>query len=244
MNLVIDMGNTSCKMALFLDGEMIKYRTCRIPDKTHIEKFCAGHDITAGIWSSVAKVPLSLCRFLGEEMGFIRLDENTSLPLKNAYQTPATLGKDRLACAVAANAIFPGKNVLVIDAGTCIKYDFVTAKSVYLGGAISPGLRMRLKAMHTFTAKLPLIRFAAEGPLVGRNTRESMLSGALNGALAEIEGMISRYRKEYGSLNVILTGGDMPFFEKRLKSRIFAAPHLVMQGLNIILEYHAKKKRH
>ncbi|HRF77340.1 MAG TPA: type III pantothenate kinase, partial [Chitinophagales bacterium] len=172
----------------------------------------------------------------------LKFSQNTELPIVNDYATPATLGKDRLAAAVGSSAAFPGKNVLSIDAGTCIKYDFVRADNRYLGGGIAPGLVMRLKAMHNFTARLPLISLTPQmlvqqTLLTGDSTTDSMLSGAINGALWEVEGAIAAYNAIYDDLHVIITGGDASFFELHVKSRIFARPNLVLEGLNTILKY-------
>ncbi|MFH1937467.1 MAG: type III pantothenate kinase, partial [Bacteroidota bacterium] len=148
-----------------------------------------------------------------------------------------TLGRDRLACAVAASRLFQGVPSLVINAGTCITYDLVTAQNEYLGGAIAPGLQMRLRAMHTFTRKLPLLELQEPGNLTGLDTRESMLSGAVYGVVAEVTGIIEQYRKSYPDLQVILSGGDMEYLDKLLKIRIFALSNIVMVGLKHILEY-------
>lgn len=171
----------------------------------------------------------------------MELNEKTKLPLKNRYKTPGTLGKDRLATAVGANYLFPSRNVLAIDAGTCIKYDFVNSKNEYLGGAISPGLDMRFKALHHFTAHLPQLKKmkTANVNLIGRTTRDSILSGVQNGAIAEISGMIKCYQDKYENVHVILTGGDSVFIRTLVseKNRIFAAPDLTLLGLNVILNY-------
>jgi type III pantothenate kinase len=243
MNLILDLGNTSKRLALFKGDELIKTRSFKQISEGGIRRFCSGFDIQSAILSSVADEKKSPKSFLKENFRFFELNENTLLPITNLYKTPATLGNDRLACAVAANGIFPGKPVLVIDAGTCIKYDLVTAKGEYMGGAISPGLKMRLKAMHTFTARLPFVYMKDPVELVGRNTENSILSGALNGAVAEINEIIQQYQANNKGLKVILTGGDLGFFENKIKSRIFAVPHLVLQGLNLILNHNVDKKK-
>jgi type III pantothenate kinase len=243
MNLILDFGNTSKKLALFKDGELQKARFFAQVSEGGIHRFCSGHDIKAAILSTVVSEKESLKNFLKENFRFYELNEYTALPIKNLYKTPATLGNDRLACAVAAASMFPGEPVLVIDAGTCIKYDFVTSKGEYFGGAISPGLKMRLKALHFFTARLPLVEMKESVDLIGRNTENSIQSGALNGALAEVNDIILQYKKNNKGLKVILTGGDLAFFENTIKSRIFAVPHLVLQGLNLILNHNVNKKK-
>jgi type III pantothenate kinase len=172
----------------------------------------------------------------------IALNRNLSLPIQNHYQTPDTLGMDRLAGACGAHALFPTQNCLVIDAGTCVTFDFVDGSGVYYGGGISPGLHMRFKAMHTFTAKLPLISPKAGVPLIGASTEASMQSGVVNGMIAEMEGIIARYAGKYAELRVILCGGDAGFFENQLKASIFASPELVLIGLNSILIHNVNQK--
>lgn len=169
----------------------------------------------------------------------IQLATTTPLPITKNYDTPQTLGADRVAAAVGADFLFPDDNCLVIDMGTCITYDWVSAEAVFEGGIISPGFRMRFKAMNTFTKRLPLIENDNTEfvPLVGKSTITAMQSGVVNGLLAEIEGIIDRYVQEKGECKVLLCGGDAPFFEKRLKNHIFAQPNLVLIGLNRILKY-------
>ena len=174
---------------------------------------------------------------LARSKKFLPLTFQTPTPFKNLYQTPSTLGKDRIAAVAGAFSLYPNRNVLVIDAGTCITYDFLTDKGEYLGGGISPGIRMRFKAMHTFTGKLPLIEPDEYDGLIGRSTRESMLSGVYNGVISELNGLISLYQEQFGDIMVIITGGDHEFLHNKLKISIFAAPDLVLLGLNEIFDY-------
>jgi type III pantothenate kinase len=160
----------------------------------------------------------------------------------NKYDSPETLGKDRLAAAVAGNHLFPNQNVLVIDAGTCIKYDFINAQAEYLGGAISPGLQMRFNALHIFTEKLPLIELTVFKTLIGKNTTDSLLSGVINGTLSEIDGIIDQYREIYPEIQIVLSGGDAEYLVGKLKKGIFAVSNIVLQGLKIILDYNDKQK--
>ena len=162
---------------------------------------------------------------------------STPIPIENLYLTKDTLGVDRLANAVAANSIFPQRNVLVVDCGTCVKYDFVNHKNQYLGGSISPGLQMRFKALNQFTGKLPLLKPEAHPSLIGDSTETAITSGVINGLVAEIKGVIKSYTSIYENLTVILTGGDASFFDKELKSNIFVEPNLTLIGLNEILRY-------
>jgi type III pantothenate kinase len=165
------------------------------------------------------------------------LDHQLPVPLLNEYETPQTLGKDRLAAVAGASATHPDKDCLVIDMGTCITYDCIRADRHYLGGSISPGLRMRFKALHTFTARLPLLEPAADARLIGKNTHDAILSGVINGIVAEIEGIISKYQTIFPKIDVIFCGGDANFFESKIKQRIFVIPELVLIGLNRILEH-------
>ena len=172
---------------------------------------------------------------------FVKLDHTTPLPLINCYETPETLGRDRLAAAVGAGTLHPQQNVLVIDCGTCIKYDMVTSAGEYLGGAISPGLEMRFNALHTFTDQLPLVTNPGAQPsLIGATTHDSITSGVINGTQAEVRATIDQYNSAYNDLTVLFTGGDatavMPA-ELSGKKRIFADQYLVLKGLNAILQH-------
>lgn len=169
----------------------------------------------------------------------MELTPATPLPIINLYRSPETLGSDRIANACGAATLFPAQNVLVVDAGTCLKFDVVTAQGEYPGGSISPGLKMRFEALHRGTGRLPLLRPAESAPLTGYDTVTSMQAGILNGMCAEMEGIIADYRQRYPGIKVLLTGGDAPFFLNHLKTSIFAAPSITLQGLNAILLHNA-----
>lgn len=242
MNLILDLGNTFHKCAIFDNESLLKVESYEQLQPEHIDQLADEYHIEAAIISTVDHYDEKLESTLEHYFKLLKLSSSTPLPIINAYSTPATLGKDRIAAAVGASAAFPGQNVLSIDAGTCIKYDMVDNQNRYLGGAIAPGLTMRLKAMHNFTARLPLITLTANSPmpqppLTGDSTVDSMLSGALNGAIWEVEGAIAAYQKIYPDLVVLISGGDASFFELHVKSRIFARPNLVLEGLNTILNY-------
>jgi type III pantothenate kinase len=242
MNLIIDIGNTHNKFALFEGGEMIESWQQSFSDpKELFYKIQSLTQVRHSIICTVREPAKLLPRAIKKKFPVLWLDSATPLPIKNKYQTPATLGNDRLANAAGASVIFPEKNVLVIDMGTCVKYDFIDNKKNYHGGAISPGLEMRFKALNHFTAKLPLIEPSKKFSLTGKNTKDSILSGVENGIIFEINGMIEQYKKEHDELKVILTGGDSAFFADLLKSSIFAAPDLTLQGLNEILNYNVRK---
>ncbi len=173
---------------------------------------------------------------------FLALSHTTPLPLENLYKTPETLGKDRIAAIVATSINYKGENVLVIDMGTCVTYDFLNANNQYLGGAISPGFEMRFKALNTFTGKLPKVEYKQDTPeLIGNSTKNSILSGVFNGLKHEIQETINQYNLQYNNLKVVLTGGDIKLFDLEPKNRIFADKFLVLKGLNEILNYNAEK---
>jgi type III pantothenate kinase len=241
MNLIIDAGNTRVKMAVFQQGEMLRQTRLDTLSKAAIQEFIQGFEVNAVIFSSVAVEEPLINTFLNEFECFVKLNHETPLSIKNLYSSPETLGTDRIACAVGAHALFPKSAVLSVDAGTCIKFDMVNEKGEYLGGSISPGLQMRISSLHNFTARLPLLPLSMPEHFIGSTTEESILSGVVRGAIAEVDGLIDLYRASFNNLKVVLSGGDMAYFEKSLKNRIFAAPNLLMQGLNQILDEHAKK---
>ena len=242
MNLIIDLGNTFAKI-YGMEGESIMLEN-KFP--AHDLDTLAAYAQTlqkpgAAIISSVVDHPKQFEEKIAALCRTVVLDHHTALPVVNKYGTPQTLGKDRLASVVGASLGFKGENVLVIDAGTCIKYDMLTASGEYLGGGISPGIEMRFKALNTFTDKLPLLSQANSVPLIGTSTEGSILSGVQNGAMEEVKGIIARYQMEFSELKVVFTGGDMNFFIPLVsgKNAIFADPWLVLKGLNAILEHNA-----
>jgi type III pantothenate kinase len=173
----------------------------------------------------------------------IELDHSTPIPLENSYRTPETLGYDRIAAAVGAYTIYPGKNVLVIDAGTAITYDIVTSEGTFVGGNISPGLDIRFKSLNKYTNRLPQLERPGEKPgLLGSSTSEAIQSGIVNGLLFEVDGFIEAFKGKYAKLQVVLTGGDAKYFEGKLKSSIFVDLNLNLIGLNRILEHNAAQK--
>ena len=244
MNLILDFGNTNKKLAVFSKGRLLKLEQ-HLSIRTGIvrEVMRRYPGIHHCILASVVNYPVSLRNFLAENFRFFEMDEKTKLPVINKYSTKKTLGKDRIAAAVAGSNLFPGRDVLVVNAGSCITYDFVNSHQEYLGGAISPGLNMRLRALHTFTDKLPLVNLKRYRGLIGNSTGASIKSGVINGATAEIEGVAQRYAKEFPGITVILSGGDLKYFDKRLKISIFAIPNIVIHGLSQILEFNVKKAK-
>ncbi|MBN1651984.1 MAG: type III pantothenate kinase [Bacteroidales bacterium] len=242
LRLILDFGNTLFKAAVFDQQKLIhKF----FGDQLQVEDLVRVKNdfpkLNKVIYSSVIDLDSKLKDFLYNEFNTIELTHKTQLPIQNKYQTPETLGKDRLAAAVGAAQLYPDKNLLIIDAGSSITYEIVTG-NVYLGGAISPGIAMRFKALHQFTGKLPLVNAPSKQvEFLGVNTEEAILSGVMHGIFMEVDGIISHYKKIYPDLFVIITGGDLKHFDKNLKNNIFAAENLVLQGLNFILEYNDNK---
>jgi type III pantothenate kinase len=238
MNLIIDIGNTLTKLAIFHGDEMVAFTSFAGIEVQQLVKFCASNaPIEKAILSTVRDYPDEMGRFLGGHYATVFFDHHTPVPVTNKYGTPETLGKDRLAGVIGARRLMPSSPLLVIDAGTALTYDLITSSGEYLGGAISPGITMRYKALHTFTGRLPLLDHYGDALLTGDTTATSIHSGVLNGAVAEMEGIIRNYQTVYPDLKIILTGGDHNYFDKRLKIKTFAAPNLVLEGLNLILNF-------
>ncbi len=246
MKLVLDFGNTLKKFALFDGNGLVKLESLSSGEEDLEEftrDFLRNFSISkprSVILSSVVNYPEGFDRYLASNFSLLKFNHHTPLPFKMGYQSPETLGRDRMAVAAAASTLFRGKNVLAIVAGSCLTYDFVDKDSVYHGGAISPGMQIRFKALHNFTDQLPLLEGRKVVDLIGTSTEESILSGVMNGMRAEIDATIGRYDAIYENLTVILSGGDLIYFDKSLKNNIFAIPNLVLTGLNIILDFNEK----
>lgn len=237
MNLIIDIGNTRVKAALFKENQLFELRIFDSVSELLSDLSFIKQAQNAIIGSVVEDLTL-FNSALNSVIPTLTFTHQTKIPLLNLYHSASTLGSDRLAAAVGANMLYPSKDVLVIDAGTCIKYNFINSKNEYLGGAISPGLKMRFKSLEHFTSKLPLIELDENfDELIGRNTQNSILSGVLNGSIAEIDGLINDYVIQFPEIICILTGGDTEFLAKRLKNSIFTHQNLVLKGLNDILNY-------
>lgn len=243
VNLTIDIGNTRTKLGLFDREDLVEKQYLDGTALPEIIRYATNHRVRNVILSTVGShIDASWEAELNRNFFYLQLNHQTPLPIKNAYGTPETLGKDRLAAIVGAWQLYPGENCLVIDAGTCITYDLLQAGGTYLGGNISPGLNMRFRAMHEFTARLPLVQREVEiDNAIGQSTLTAMRNGGQLGMSLEIEGFIRLFREQFGSLQVILTGGDAEFFAKVLKSKIFVNPDLVLRGLNKILTYNAEQ---
>ena len=235
MNLVIDSGNSAAKVGIFDHHALIEKRVFIALEE--LKNFMEQNYFGNLIISSVKADPNLIASWASKPDKTFILKKDLSLPVRNLYGTPDTLGMDRLAAVCGGHELFPSNNCLVIDAGTCITFDFLDRDGNYHGGSISPGLSMRFRAVHTFTAKLPLVSAKPGVKLIGDSTEAAIQSGVVNGMLAEIEGIIRRYREKFSDLKVILCGGDAGFFENQLKASIFASPELVLIGLNSILTY-------
>ena len=241
MNLCIDIGNSRTKLALF-EGDTLVLR--QLWEEWSIEdllQLLTNHKVQNVILCSVGRrlEPAELKR-VESQCRLIQLEADTPLPIRNAYKTPQTLGKDRLAAVVGAFALFPGENCLVVDAGSCITYEFLSAAGVYLGGNIAPGLKMRLRAMHEFTARLPTVELNKLQEWIGDSTPNAMNNGALLGTALEIEGYSQKWATAEGSSKTILTGGDAALLQQTLSISAIHEPDLVFIGLNKILKHNVE----
>jgi type III pantothenate kinase len=241
LNLIIDIGNTRTKLGIFGKEKLIRKA---ILEKSwgvkELQTSIAKRKIENVAVSTVAGLSEKTESFLKKYNFYLKLSASTPLPIKNTYETPETLGNDRLAVVIGAQYSYPEKGCLVIDAGTCITYDFISSKGVYHGGNITPGINMRLKAMHSFTANLPLVKRKKLLSPIGKDTNSSLLTGGQLGAILEMEGFINLYKAKFGLLNVILTGGDAEYFANKMKTKIFVNSNLVLIGLNQILKYNVQ----
>ena len=237
MNISIDLGNTTAKMGLFV-GEELQEVWERL-SITQLTRLVVEKEPGAVMLSSVSEDPNTIRAALPSHIPLQVLDHHTSIPVEMAYSTPHTLGMDRLAAVIGACAQYPEQHILVIDAGTCITYDFLEAGKRYLGGAIAPGLHLKFKSLHNFTANLPLLDDRSATDLIGDSTENAIKSGVINGTVAEIREIIRMYSDKFGHLQIILCGGDAQFLQTGLDRDVEVQPHLVLKGLNRILLYNA-----
>ena len=241
MSLMIDIGNTNTKYAYFVGDSIKEKGVCRPEDLSKI--ICDYSEKGKNIMlSSVKPIPdILLSKQINKRGELIVLSSELEMPFKTQYQTPKTLGADRLALVAGAVFVFSNKPVLIIDVGTCITVDFVDDKKKHLGGSISPGLQMRLKALSDQTSALPSVMLSEPQDLIGDSTEESILSGVVNGALKELDGTIDAYKKRYPDIKVVITGGDLGFFDKKLKNSIFADEDILLKGMYFIQKQYANK---
>lgn len=238
VNLIIDIGNTVAKVALFEGATMVNVVYDSNESLDCLEHICTEYPIDRGIVATVINLNERVSRQISKlSIPLLWLDKDTPLPVINLYETPETLGYDRMAAVVAANEQFPGRDILVIDAGTCITYEFIDSQGQYHGGNISPGLQMRFKALHQFTGRLPLVAPQGCTLALGKDTETAMRAGVWKGIEYEISGYITAMKHKYPEVLVFLTGGDDFSFDTNVKSVIFADRFLVLKGLNRILNY-------
>lgn len=243
-HLILDIGNTRTKVAVFADGKMQTLTTCQRIDRDEITTLCRQHGVTRAIASVVGEAPDFELLLPADVMShFHRFSVHSRMPVSIDYDTPQTLGVDRLAAVVGAHTMAEGTPLLVIDAGTCITIDLLDDANCYQGGAILPGLQMKYNALNHFTASLPLVELAPDernghrtAPLTGKSTRESILAGVGRATVYEIQGFIEEYKKRYPDIKLFLTGGDADFFVNQLFFPTFAVPNLVLIGLDKLLE--------
>lgn len=238
MNLILDIGNTRTKAALFEKNVLVDEQTMPQLTEAYVDTLCRHFPIERAIASVVGTMPSFETIFPSRLLPQLHLlSAQSRLPIQIDYRTPDTLGPDRLASVVGAMTLYPGTPLLVIDAGTCITIDYLDSDHVYQGGAILPGLNIKFKALNTFTEKLPLLNTECltTHPLTGKTTTESMISGVYNATIYELNGFVQNYRQQIPSLTVIITGGDCHLFHQRLSTTTFAEPTLSLVGLNEIL---------
>ena len=238
MILLLDFGNTRVKAAVKEDGGLRHIYSGPVILQ-NLTDAVAGLDIDGGMWCSVHPLDPSVMEWV-QGLGLTALTPSTPIPLGNAYSTPQTLGMDRIAAAVGAWSMKPGHDILVVDSGTAITYDFISAQGVYLGGNIAPGISLRLKALHEHTGALPLVDAMGELLEFGHDTETAIRSGVINGIRHELDGYIAELRSKNALLLVFLTGGDAEYFDIKAKSTTFAVPDLVLRGLSRITEYNEK----
>jgi type III pantothenate kinase len=237
ITLCFDFGNTRLKCAVFSAGKFNEEILLDNDNEETIESIIQKYKPEKSILSSVINHNPAMENLLQHSTHFHKLNHLSKIPVTTPVGKPDTIGADRLALVVAAVSIFPEKNNLVIGLGSAITYNFVNKKHEFLGGGISPGMEMRFKALHTFTAKLPLVKPEWNFPLVGYDTKTNILSGVIIGMAKEIDGTVDAYLEKYNNFNVLLSGGDIHYFADRLKNKIFADPYLIYKGLYAISEF-------
>ena len=245
MNLLIDVGNTQVKLAIAHSGEILRLPTVNSSKAGPLREILKTQSkinncilVQSGLFPSGWEEEL-----YNYFPGLLELKPTTPLPLEIIYKTKESLGMDRIASAVGANYLFPGKNILVIDGGTAITVNLISKDAKFLGGNIIPGMSIRFKALHEYTKSLPLVKETNDFEILGNSTETAIRSGVLNGIIFELEGYINELKNKYPGLTVVMTGGDAEFFAKHLKSNIFVDLNLIFAGLNRILEYNADQDK-
>ncbi len=231
-----DFGNTRRKLAIFESGQLKSIEILSDDSRSTIEQLIEVHKPQKSILSSVIDHNPELESVLERFTRFHKLNYETKLPFTSPVGKPETIGADRLALIAGAVHQFPKQHNLVIALGSCITYNFCNKYHEFLGGSISPGLEMRLKALNYYTAKLPLVKANSNTPLIGYDTATNILSGVIYGMAYEIDGFVDDYNQKFSNFNVLLTGGDIVFLASHLKNKIFADPDLIFKGLYAISE--------
>jgi type III pantothenate kinase len=239
MILTTDVGNTRIKSAVFEQNTLVEMFIFSSTDfQKNIENILKKYsNIQNMIISSVGKIAESDFLELKKLTNIIFINHDFQFPFENLYSTPKTLGIDRMVLAAGAALTYSNKNILVIDAGTCVTYDYINEQNQYLGGAISPGLRLRYESLNNYTAKLPLLTLEKPDNFIGNSTSKSIHSGVVNGLLHEINGFVNQFEANNSNFIIILTGGDADFLAKRLKNTIFANSNFLLESLNLIYQY-------
>lgn len=243
MLLAIDVGNSRVKVAVFEHNNQIELfifesENSEKNSEKNFKKILKKYPKTQkAVLSSVGKLDSATEKMIHSTLKIEIISHKSTFPFTNSYATPTTLGIDRMVLAAGAVLSYPKQNRLVIDAGTCITYDFIDANDHYLGGAISPGLKIRYKSLNNYTEKLPLLEKKEVENFIGNSTENSIHSGIINGICHEIDGFITQYMDKYQDLTIILTGGDTDFLAKRLKNTIFANSNFLVESLNLLSTY-------
>jgi type III pantothenate kinase len=240
LNLALDIGNSFLKAGIFKNNNLINYYEFNREYYSNIKSILDKTPITHSIASNVSESNNKLIELLSNKTNLIKFNSSLKVPFKNCYQTKNTLGKDRIALVSNASKEYPKENVLLIDLGSCITFDFLNSKNEYLGGSISPGLSMRYKSLNSYTANLPLINPKEIDYFIGRNTEDSIHSGIINGIVGELNSAIDKYKSQFKEIRIILTGGDSKFLFNRIKNSIFANSNFLILGLNFLIELNKK----
>ena len=246
MNLIIDQGNTSVKVALFENDKICEVKSFDNSELEAFKSYICEVSYRKAIYSSVSLQNEEIKRVISEKVSdFITLTHHTKLPISIEYATPQTLGVDRIAGAVGAREVNPSTSSLIIDAGTAITYDYINSEGVYKGGNIAPGISMRFKALNNYTKSLPLVEVSMQYPQLGNDTKSAILSGVMSGVVYECEGYIAEISKKEPNIQIIITGGDHKLLYNQLKNSTFVnliqEEYLVLKGLNAILRYNVKE---
>ena len=241
MNIVLDIGNTILKVGLFKNNVQINYFEFNKNYYENIRNILECNQILYSIVSNVSSSENKLIQLLKIKTQFIPFNSSLKIPFKNNYKSKRTLGQDRIALVSSSMKQYPDENVLIIDLGSCITYDFINSENEYEGGAISPGLIMRYKSLNNFTSNLPFLEPKKINYIIGKNSKESIHSGIINGIICELNGTIDRYQKKFKEIRIILTGGDSKFLFSKIKNSIFANSNFLLLGLNFLIELNKNK---